>query len=365
MIFVHKSLINLLIMIDILLHKPHLILIQEHMINLLNKKQFAQIMQIQGYRLIMHSKAKTTEGRPTGGLAVWIRSDLYKTYDVKSIQNNEYLQTFVLHPKLDTNTTPSLCITNAYCRPTQRNHERDTFYDKTKHHTDATKIQLIIGDLNAHHPITGSTKTNLNGNKMAQYCTDNNMITLNGELAHGVPTYVDPLHLAESINDIALVPEHQLPYWTEMMASPAESRNKAAHHSIILKSMIPVVTLDKSPEISYTINYNDSDSHRINAFMNNITYPVHKKILETLHQHLDHIQDPEEIQHTLDQAQYVQFAIHHLTALQMCGIRRVIRGRESNPSWEKNEEIQLLLRITTLTPTSKHKNYNSYSINTK
>ena len=116
----------------------------------------------------MHSKARFTSGRPTGGLAAWVRNDVYKSYDVQTVKNTEYIQTFKLQPKIDKDTVATLNITNAYCRPVQREFERNDFYEGTKQAITQNTIRLLVGDLNAHHPITGSFKTNLNGKKCAR-----------------------------------------------------------------------------------------------------------------------------------------------------------------------------------------------------
>ena len=61
------------LMMEILLHQPHIIAIQEHQLNKMKKSTFRKTMQIPGCTLILHHKAKLTEvpgGRPAGGLAI-------------------------------------------------------------------------------------------------------------------------------------------------------------------------------------------------------------------------------------------------------------------------------------------------------
>ena len=70
-------------MIDMLLFEPHVIAMQEHQNLLLTSRAFRNIANIPGYTLIMRSRGRKTEGRPSGGLAIWIHNSILRTYNIQ------------------------------------------------------------------------------------------------------------------------------------------------------------------------------------------------------------------------------------------------------------------------------------------
>ena len=78
------------LMIDIILHEPHIIVIQEHQHELLNTTAFRRLAQIKGYQLVIHAKARRNEdgtGRPSGGLATWIHNSIVNAYNIQRMIN--------------------------------------------------------------------------------------------------------------------------------------------------------------------------------------------------------------------------------------------------------------------------------------
>ena len=103
------------LMMDIILYQPQMIMIQEHMLLNRTKAQFRKIFKIPGYTLITHSKATETNGRPSGGLAIWVSDTMAASFKINQLKNTAYLQKISLKPK-DTRDQP-LHISNIYCKP--------------------------------------------------------------------------------------------------------------------------------------------------------------------------------------------------------------------------------------------------------
>ena len=133
--------------LDRILYKPHIIMIQEHMLKNKTRKEFERIYKMRGYRLVLHSKAhkkhKNAQGRPSGGLAVWVTDAIAESYKIQSIRNTAYVQQFRLKPRNSQNKP--IHITNAYCKPDWQIPQLNDFYQKIHTQTayqDTTQIKM-------------------------------------------------------------------------------------------------------------------------------------------------------------------------------------------------------------------------------
>ena len=258
-----------------------------------------------------------------------------------------------MSPKQNPEQLPPITITNAYCRPSLDDEETAEFYRKLKlKHKPTTTIRIIIGDLNARNSQWGDKENNLQGKHLTNNMKKHQWANLNREHAYGIPTF-ETTTGGWSIVDTALVPSHQLHLWTNLNVANTHKITQAKHHSIIAESTIPIYHKAPSIETKYTINYNTYDSHRLQAFTERITDPIHEEITNIQEKYLKKQTDKNKIEQAMVIFQDVQFAIHHITALLIFGIKRTSKSTNNIFSWENIEEIQQIKN--NMGTTNKHK----------
>ena len=344
------------LMTEILLYQPHMIAIQEHQLNKMKKSTFRKTMQIPGYTLMLHHKARLTDipgGRPTCGLAIWMYTPMLNTYEVETMKNTHETQIIQLKPKNNYNHNPSIQLANVYYTPTLNNQE---YYKRSKQALQATNnpntIQILVGDLNARPKTTGDLKPNPRGNILVKQCADHHQDILN-EMAYGQPTN-QASETASSIVDLAIVPTQQTHIWNKMTIGETET-NPVVHNSIIIEAILPITLVKAAPEYHYTINYNYPDQYCLRKFLNNLTLPIFKEILQQTTEYLN-AEDINTQRHetVLPTIQDVHFALHHITALQIFGLKKVQHNtRNQHRNWENHEEIQDILYNQTLNQKEK------------
>ena len=148
-----------------------------------------------------------------------------------------------------------------------------------------------------------------------------NWTTLNQEYAFGTPTY-ETLTGGKSIVDLAIVPTNQLNLWTNFKIANTHKLTQDTHHSIIAESIIPIYHQATQTETKYTINYNQSDAHRLQAYTERITNTVQNKIIDIQDNYLQKQITNDSIHKGLEIFQDLQTGIHHIAAFIIFGIKR-------------------------------------------
>ena len=340
--------------LEILMYQPHVIAIQEHQLNILTRSAFTKAMDIPGYTLITHHKAELTRGRPSGGLALWIYTPLLNTYTAETTTNTHETQIVTLRPKTTYHQHPLIQITNVYYTPALTEleyieHSNQALKPAKNHNT----IAITVGDLNARSHTTGDNDPNDRGKILCKQCTLNQQMILNTTLAYGQPTNQTKKNTL-SVVDLAIVPKHQQHIWSKIIIGDREL-NPVVHNTLIVDSTLPIPIEKTPPEYHYTINYNPADQYCLRKFIENITGPALANILRQVQEYLDteniEIMTPEQILPTI---QDIHCALHHITALQVFGIKKQQHTqRNQHRNWENHEEIQDILYNTTMSQQEK------------
>ena len=296
---------------DITIKNPTIIAIQEHLQHILNHKQFNKIIQIKGYTLIAHSKAnyigkKEDGGRPSGGLAIWIRNDMVKNYKINIKQNTEYLQTLILKPNSNNKgITQTIQVINTYCRPNNKETAAQEINRVKKYIKNILQIQqenntyhsIIIGDLNSKDKRTGDKTTQNRGKYLYNAIQQQNQISLNITKTYGQPTYIaiNKDNTGQSIVDVAIIPKEQEKDWETLTITDPHSyainnkKQKSRHHILYATSQIPIVINKPNSTYHYAINYNQYDERCLQQLIANRGTTVLEQITEnaenTINQH--------------------------------------------------------------------------------
>ena len=203
------------LMMDIILYQPQIIMIQEHMLLNRTKAQFRKIFKIPGYTLMTHSKATETDGRPSGGLAIWVSDAMAASFKISQLKNTAYLQKISLKPR-NTRDQP-IHVSNIYCKPDWDIETVKQFLEETRpHQQEDNHIQVGMGDYNIRLPEIGDKKCNLHGLQLSQFIRKYDKSILNETLAHGIPTYQNYMNDGYNMPDIAIVPSNQKILWNKM-----------------------------------------------------------------------------------------------------------------------------------------------------
>ena len=341
---------------DIILYQPHIILIQEHMIYNTSLTTFRRTMRIRGYKLATYAKGTMTKGRPSGGLAIWIKTSLLNTHTYTINKNTSYIQNISIKHKTSTDDHP-LHITNTYCRP-EISKKRIQRHYNTLHDIHKTLLgrHIIIGDLNSKTETIGDKKTNTAGRILQQFTTQHNWHILNKTLAYGQPTYKSYIKKGYSIVDIAITPQIQQHNWKSMhIIQPQTIANKnGTHLTTVITSNYTIESTYTPAEYQYKINYNATDKHRLTPWIHNQIKKPHDNITEHINDTLRKTTDTAKKHSIIVLTQYILFAIQHITALTIFGIKKIRMNKKNDHTlWQDDEEINKLIQQIENEPTIK------------
>ena len=305
-----------------------------------------KIAQMTGYQLVMHAKARRNEdgtGRPSGGLPIWIHNSNLDVYHIGRVKHAQYIQKLKMTSIYNPDKLPSIMLTNAYCKPTKRRKDLAKFFNKIgKNEDNSEAIQMTICDLNAKTSKLADNKSKPMSPLLLEHLQQKNWTNLNQECAFGTPIY-DTTTGEKSIVDLALMPSNQLNLWTNLEDANTHNMTLDAHHSIIAESMMPIYHQATQTETRYTINYNESDAHGLQAHAERITSIVQDKIIDIQDRYLQKQTSNTSIHKGLEVFQDTQTGIHHIAVLTMFGMKRQAKPQHDMYSRSNAVEIQEIL----------------------
>ena len=109
---------------------------------------------------------------------------------------------------------------------------------------------------------------------------------------------------------------------TDTNEHTGNNQHKSGHNLIYASSTIPMTKQQKIIKYNYIINYNMFDTFCIKSLLQNAARDNHQKILNTLTNILETTQKKEHKKSILNTAQLLIFALHHIVAVRIFGIRK-------------------------------------------
>ena len=204
-----------------------------------------------------------------------------------------------------------------------------------------------MGDYNVRIQDIGDKEDNTHGKILQEHIINHKQQILNETLAYGMPTCQNYMNGGHSIPDMTLIPSSQQMLWDKLYITSTERHGHTAHHSVIAQSLFHINIKPQPVKIHYTINYNEYDAYRQRKYIQKVLTPVHEEYIQTIETCLDTDRpDPNATHPDLEILQYIETAMHHLTALQIYGIRRVQNGGTNyHEHWYHDAEIQDILNL--------------------
>ena len=344
-------------MMVVLTEQPHIIIIQEHLMSNAKKQEFEKRMQIAGYTLLNHSKALKTEiqGRGSGGMAMWVDTRLLEHYSHTNKSSTAHKQHVRLTYKPKNNQSkpfPNIHLTNVYCRPTWTDQYFQEYLEQiAQDHKDPEALHIILGDFNSRHKVTGDTTTNKWGKKLQQFCKQKNLITMNTELAHGVPTNIN-INGGTSIIDLLLVPQHQQHLWNNITTQEAHWQGESIHHKLIARTNIPINIVTPPSKYKYIINYTHADKQRLKRYLKTHTQAAQETIIKQLDDVLPKY-NTQQKQKLIEATQDAIIALHHITGIIIFGIKKVSTQPPRINRFKTDDRIMNIIEDPDLHPAEK------------
>ena len=331
---------------QIITYAPHIILIQEHQLSRVRLREFRKMMTMKGYQLINYAQSIKTyrKGRGSGGLATWIKTTVLNEYRFTTLENTAYIQTTKLKP-LQPHINPPIIVTNTYCKPLCGKQTLTRHMEKIQqlHRSEEKQIEIILGDLNARMLATGDHKRNAEGESLRQFADKHKLHLLNESLAYNQYTSTN-INNGESIIDVAIIPQEQKIQWETLEVIPTPRlHNTAAHNTIVATSYNTIQTTRIPSSHKYSINYNDFDAYCLRQQLRNKVEKTQTKILNKVKSRIPQENTPYTTK-ILETIQYCMYGIHHLTSLNLYGLRRVnIKPNNQLTITECNTQLEEIL----------------------
>ena len=378
---------------EIKLKQPTIVLMQEHLQMLLRRGEFNQLCNIEGYTLIAHVKAERIHtnkrvGRPSSGLAIWMRNDIMKNYILETEQADTQLIVVKATPKPNVENRTVYRIINAYVRPfsANNNNEHKTPFSLNEAKKAKLRIAKVIAD--SHEKgiiavgggdINGDPFREIPKNKISnvdkrsimlnEILEQNNITTVNEKLAFGVPTNrggrSDIIQRTYHTNDLLFSHKDHINKWKIMdVTNPNEydifdktddNENKPSkktndldrlkeelqdHAIIYAKSTFQMEKTVNDNPFYYRINYNDSDNECVEHMARHQIMKQCFKLRDLVNDAAENENDEIKKHEIIDLGHMALQGIFHISALRIYGLKKVVLG--SNNPTAATEEIQQL-----------------------
>ena len=343
---------------------PVISCIQEHLLG--EKKaggvaSFRKRYKLEGRTLVAVSAGHQHKGRgrPSGGLAMYVKDGMLQNYQAQVVVNTAYMQA-VRFARIggEGREEDEILIINVYVKPdlgTERgmvDRRRRWWGMVRKVIGEAKGLVVMVGDYNrdlSGHRKGKSKKEEGGLEEDMKEMRKGNWISLNGDLAKGRHTFsqVDREggDVGTSIVDHAVVPKDQRERWERMqITSPlhySEGSANRIHNGICIQSKEEVWITEEDRKERYEVNDNRTDGECVPEATEGIMLPAVREMKGALSRIGKQEVTNELWKRYLDLYHMAVMMVFQITRVRIYGLRRVVTGfRERR--WNVPDDKELM-----------------------